>query len=155
MKINNMSIDEKYMLLALKEAEIAKSKNEVPVGAIIIKDGKVIAKAHNLRQTKKTTLGHAEIIAIEKACKKLDSWILEGCTIYVTVEPCIMCAGAILHSRITRVVYGTNEPKFGALGSVLDISKVEGFNHKMEITSGILKDECSLIMKEFFKSLRK
>lgn len=155
MKINNMSIDEKYMLLALKEAEIAKSKNEVPVGAIIIKDGKVIAKAHNLRQTKKTTLGHAEIIAIEKACKKLDSWILEGCTIYVTVEPCIMCAGAILQSRITRVVYGTNEPKFGALGSVLDISKVEGFNHKMEITSGILKDECSLIMKEFFKSLRK
>ena len=150
-----MKNDIYYMNLALNEAKKAYMKGEIPIGAVIVKENVVIAKAHNLRQTKKTTLGHAEIIAIEKACKKLDSWILEGCTIYVTVEPCIMCAGAILQSRITRVVYGTNEPKFGALGSVLDISKVEGFNHKMEITSGILKDECSLIMKEFFKSLRK
>lgn len=155
MNKNNINIDEKYMLLALKEAEIAKSKNEVPVGAVIIKDGKVISKAHNLRQTKKTTLGHAEIIAIEKACKKLNTWILDGCTIYVTVEPCIMCAGAILQSRINRVVYGTEEPKFGAFGSVLDISKVDGFNHKVEIEQGVLKDNCSQIMKDFFKNLRK
>ncbi len=151
---NNMNNDIKYMKIALEEAEIASSKGEVPVGAVIVKDDKIIAKAHNLRQTKKSVLAHAEIIAIQKASKKLNSWILEGCTLYVTVEPCLMCAGTILQSRIDKVVYGTNEPKFGSLGSVIDISKENGFNHQLITISGVLKNEASDLMKSFFKELR-
>lgn len=149
-----MNQDIKFMKLALQQAKKAAIIGEVPVGAVIVKDNIVIAKAYNLRQKKKSVLGHAEILAIEKASKKLNSWILEDCTIYVTVEPCIMCTGTIIQSRIKRVVYGTNEPKFGALGSIVDISQISDFNHHIEVTKGILQDECSLMMKTFFKNLR-
>ena len=145
-----MNQDIKFMKLALQQAKKAAIIGEVPVGAVIVKDNIVIAKAYNLRQKKKSVLGHAEILAIEKASKKLNSWILEDCTIYVTVEPCIMCTGTIIQSRIKRVVYGTNEPKFGALGSIVDISQISDFNHHIEVTKGILQDECSLMMKTFF-----
>lgn len=150
-----MNNDLNFMNLALKEAKKAFLKGEVPVGAVIVKDNKVIAKAHNLRHTKKSVISHAEILAIQKATKKLNSWILEGCTLYVTIEPCIMCAGTILQSRITKVVYGAKEPKFGALGSVLDISQIPGFNHKLEVISGVLEEESSLIMRSFFQNLRR
>ena len=120
-KYHIMTNNEKYMALALKEAEKAFKKNEVPVGCVIVKDDKVIARAHNLRQTKKSVLGHAEILAIEKASKKLNSWILEDCTIYVTLEPCPMCAGTILQSRIKKLVFAAQEPKFGACGSVINL----------------------------------
>ena len=147
--INN----EKYMLLALKEAEKAFKKNEVPVGCVIIKDDKVIAKAHNLRQTKKSVLGHAEILAIEKASKKLNSWILEDCTIYVTLEPCPMCAGTILQSRIKRLVFAANEPKFGACGSVINLFEKK-FNHEVEVIPNVLQEESAKLLKNFFQILR-
>lgn len=150
-----MNNDLKYMSLALKEAKKAFDKGEVPVGAVIVKNDVVIAKAHNLRQTKKSVLSHAEILAIEKASKKLNSWILEDCILYVTIEPCIMCAGTILQSRIKKVVYGAKEPKFGALGSILDISNIPEFNHQLEIVSGVMEDKTSEIMKFFFQNLRK
>lgn len=150
-----MNNDLKYMSLALKEAKKAFDKGEVPVGAVIVKNDVVIAKAHNLRQTKKSVLSHAEILVIEKASKKLNSWILEDCILYVTIEPCIMCAGTILQSRIKKVVYGAKEPKFGALGSILDISNIPEFNHQLEIVSGVMEDKTSEIMKFFFHNLRK
>lgn len=146
--------DQKYMLVALKEAQKAALIGEVPVGAVIVKDDKIIAKAHNLRQKKKSVLGHAEILCIQKANKKLDAWILEGCTIYVTVEPCIMCTGTIIQSRIDKVVFGTYEPKFGALGSIMDLSKEDKFNHHIQVVGGILQDESSNLMKQFFRDLR-
>ena len=149
-----MNQDIKYMKLALNEAQKAALLDEVPVGAVIVKDDVVIAKAHNLRQKKKSVLGHAEILAIQKANKKLDSWMLDDCTLYVTVEPCVMCAGTIIQSRIKRVVYATHEPKFGALGSVIDLSLVNDFNHQIIVEKGILQEEASLLMKEFFKNIR-
>ena len=149
-----MNQDIKYMKLALNEAKKAALIDEVPVGAVIVKDDVVIAKAHNLRQKKKSVLGHAEIIAIQKANKKLDFWILDDCTMYVTVEPCIMCAGTIIQSRIKRVVYATDEPKFGALGSVIDLSIVDVFNHHIIVEKGILQEEASKLMKDFFKNKR-
>lgn len=147
--INN----EKYMALALKEAEKAFTKNEVPVGCVIVKDDKVIARAHNLRQTKKSVLGHAEILAIEKASKKLNSWILEDCTIYVTLEPCPMCAGTILQSRIKKLVFAANEPKFGACGSVINLFEKK-FNHEVEVIPNVLQEESSKLLKNFFQILR-
>mgnify|MGYP003412133864 FL=1 len=148
-----MTNNEKYMRLALIEAKKAFDKNEVPVGCVIVKDDKVIAKAHNLRQTKKSVLAHAEILAIQKASKKLDSWILEDCTMYVTLEPCPMCAGTILQSRIKKLVYATKEPKFGACQSVMNLFDYK-FNHQVEITDGILQEEASNLMKNFFQILR-
>lgn len=148
-----MTNNEKYMRLALIEAKKAFDKNEVPVGCVIVKDDKVIAKAHNLRQTKKSVLAHAEILAIQKASKKLDSWILEDCTMYVTLEPCPMCAGTILQSRIKKLVYATKEPKFGACQSVMNLFDYK-FNHQVEITEGILQEEASNLMKIFFQILR-
>ena len=148
-----MTNNEKYMRLALIEAKKAFDKNEVPVGCVIVKDDKVIAKAHNLRQTKKSVLAHAEILAIQKASKKLDSWILEDCTMYVTLEPCPMCAGTILQSRIKKLVYATKEPKFGACQSVMNLFDYK-FNHQVEITDGILQEEASNNMKNFFQILR-
>lgn len=147
--INN----EKFMSLALKEAQKAFDKNEVPVGCVIVKDGKVIAKAHNLRQTKRSVLGHAEIIAIEKASKKLNSWILEGCTMYVTLEPCPMCAGTILQARLDKLVYAAPEPKFGACGSVINLFETK-FNHEVEVISNVLKDDSAKLLKNFFQILR-
>ena len=144
-----------YMQLALEEAKIAKNENEVPVGCIIVKDNQVISKAHNTRQKNKSAINHAEIKAIDEACKKLCSWQLDDCTLYVTLEPCIMCAGAIIQSRIKRVVYAASEPKFGSFGSIIDLSdSIYKFNHKVEITKGILENESSMLLKTFFKELR-
>ena len=146
--------DEYYLKLAVKEAKKAFDKNEVPVGAIIVIDGKVIAKAHNLKETKKNGLYHAEMIAIDKAMKKLNLKVLENATIYITLEPCLMCTGAIMNARIKRVCFAASEKKFGALGSIVDISNTQGFNHKLEVTKGIMENEVSELMKTFFKKLR-
>ena len=146
--------NEYYMKLALAEAKKAYRKGDVPVGCVIVKDNQVIAKAHNVRQSKNDTLGHAEVVAIKKACKKLNAWILEGATIYVTLEPCLMCAGAILNARIDKLVYATEEPKFGVIESVTKVFDNNAFNHKIEIEKGVLKEESSDLLKSFFKELR-
>ena len=140
---------------ALKEAKKAYDKLEVPVGAIIVKDGKIIARAHNLKETKFDTTNHAEIIAIQKASKKLKSWRLLDCEMYVTLEPCSMCAGAIINSRIKKVYIGANDEKTGAVGSVLNLFEDYKFNHNVEFEKGILKEDCENILKDFFKNLRK
>lgn len=148
-------MNEKFMKEALKEAKKAFDKEEVPVGAVIVKDGKVIAKAHNLKETKKDTTNHAEIIAIQKASKKLNAWRLEDCEMYVTLEPCAMCAGALIQSRIKKLYIGTMDLKTGACGSVLNLLEDYKFNHKVEVETGILQEECEKILKDFFKELRK
>ena len=149
-----MTIDEKYMKKAIKQAKKAYSIDETPIGCVIVYEDKIIARGYNRRNTDKSTLAHAEITAIKKACKKLGDWRLEGCTLYVTLEPCPMCAGAIIQSRIDRVVVGSMNPKAGCAGSVLNILQTEGFNHQTELTTGILKEECSQLMTGFFKELR-
>lgn len=146
---------EYYMKQALKEAEKAYKKLEVPVGAIIVKNGKIIARAHNQKEEKKDTTRHAEILAIQKASKKLQSWRLIDCEMYITLEPCSMCAGAIINSRIKKIYIGANDEKTGAAGSVLNLFKDYKFNHKVEVEQGLLKKECEKILKEFFKELRK
>ena len=148
-------MEEKFMKEALKEAKKAYEKDEVPVGAIIVKDGKIISRAYNLKESKKDTTCHAEILAIKKASKKLESWRLEGCTMYVTLEPCPMCSGALIQSRIDKVVIGTMDYKTGACGSVLNLSNDYKFNHKLDIEAGIMKEECEKILQDFFKYLRK
>ena len=148
------NIDEKFMEKALKEAGISAYFDEVPVGAVIVKDGKIIARGHNLREKTNDPTSHAEIVAIRKACKKLGSWRLEDCTIYVTIEPCSMCAGTLLWTRIKRIVYGAKDPKGGALGSSLNLFDSKNINHHPEITGGVLENECSSIMKNFFKKKR-
>lgn len=150
-----MEEKEKYMKEALKEAQKAYNKLEVPVGAIIVKDGKIIAKGHNQKETKFDTTKHAEIIAIQKASKKLNSWRLLDCEMYVTLEPCPMCAGALINSRIKKVYIGTNDEKTGAIGSVFNMLEDYTFNHKVEFEKGIMKEECEQILKDFFKNLRK
>ena len=145
---------EKFMREALKQAGLAYNKLEVPVGAVIVKDGKIIARAHNLKETKFDTTKHAEISAIQKASKKLKSWRLNGCEMYVTLEPCTMCAGAIIQARIDKVYIGTMDQKTGACGSVLNVLKDYKFNHKVEYETGILKEECEKILQDFFKKLR-
>ena len=145
---------EKFMRLALQEAQKAYTKEEIPVGAVIVKDGKVIAKAHNLKETKCSATSHAEILAIEKACKKLNAWRLLDCEMYVTLEPCAMCAGALINSRIKKVYIGTDDEKTGACGSKLNLLEDFFFNHNVEIEKYILKEQCSKILKDFFKMLR-
>lgn len=147
-------IKEQYMKEALKEAKKAYDKLEIPVGCVIVKEGKVIAKAHNLKETKCDTTKHAEILAIQKASKKLKSWRLLDCEMYVTLEPCSMCAGAIINSRIKKVYIGTSDEKTGACGSVFNLFEDYKFNHKVEMEKGILKNECEKILKDFFKELR-
>ncbi len=149
-----MQEDKKWMKLALKEAQKAKEKDEVPIGAIIVCDGKVIARAHNLKETSKRSISHAEILVIEKANKKTKDWRLNNCTLYVTIEPCVMCCGAIIQSRIKRVVYGACDKKFGGIQSNLEIFKQPNWNHYPEITSGILAEESAAIIKEFFQKKR-
>lgn len=144
-----------FMNEALKEAKKAYKKMEVPVGCVIVKDGKIIAKAHNQKETKIDTTKHAEILAIQKASKKLNSWRLTDCQMYVTLEPCSMCAGAIINSRIEKVYIGTMDKKTGACGSVLNLFKDYTFNHKVELETGIMQKECEEILKVFFKELRK
>ncbi len=146
---------EKFMKEALKEAQKAYDKLEVPVGAVIVKDGKVIARAHNVKEEKKDTTKHAEILAISKASKKLGSWRLIDCDMYVTLEPCSMCAGALINARIKKVYIGTMDQKTGACGSVFNLLEDYTFNHKVEIETGILQEECESMLKNFFRELRK
>lgn len=148
-------MQEKYMKIALKEAKKAYDKGEIPVGAVIVKDDKIIARGHNLKELKFDTTKHAEIIAIQKASKKLESWRLEDCEMYVTLEPCSMCAGALIQARIKKVYIGTMDYKTGACGSVLNLLKDYKFNHNVELETGILQEECENLIKEFFKDLRK
>ena len=146
---------EYYMKQAIKEAEKAYSKLEVPVGAVIVKDGKIIARAYNQKESKTDTTKHAEILAIQKASKKLNSWRLIDCEMYVTLEPCTMCAGAIINSRIKKIYIGAMDEKTGAVGSVLNLFEDYKFNHKPEVEKGILKKDCESLLKQFFKELRK
>lgn len=150
-----MDIQEKYMRQAMKLAQKAASLGEVPIGCVIEYQGKIIGRGHNRRKTDKSTLAHAEIIAIKKACKKIDDWRLEECTLYVTLEPCQMCAGAIVQARIPKVVIGCMNPKAGCAGSILNILQVPQFNHQVETVYGVLEEECSTMLTEFFKSLRR
>lgn len=149
-----MDINEKFMNEALKEASKAYDKTEVPIGAVIVKDNKVIARAHNTKETTFNPCAHAEVLAIEKAAKKLKSWRLTGCKMYVTLEPCPMCAGAIINSRIDEVYIGTMDKKTGALGSVFNLVEDYKFNHKPKIIYEIKQPECQKILKDFFKCLR-
>lgn len=149
-----MQEQEMFMKEALKEAKKAYDKEEIPVGAIIVKNNKIIARAYNKKEEKMDTTKHAEILAIQKASKKLKSWRLTDCDMYVTLEPCSMCAGALIQSRIRKVFIGTMDPKTGACGSVLNLLEDYKFNHKVQIESGIMEKECESILKEFFKYLR-
>ena len=144
----------KYMKEALKEARKAELIDEVPIGCVIVKDDKIIARGHNQRETNQSPIGHAEIIAINKASKKLKSWRLEGCDIYVTLEPCIMCSGAIIQSRINKVYYGASDPKGGALGSSINVLEAKNINHHPEVISGVMQEECSKIITNYFKQKR-
>ncbi len=150
-----METDELYMRAALKEAKKADALNEVPIGCVIVFGGRVIARGYNRRNTDKSTLAHAEITAIKKAAKKLGDWRLEGCTIYVTLEPCPMCAGAILQARIPECVIGCMNPKAGCAGSVTNLLEMDGFNHKVSVRRGILENECRAVLTGFFQRLRK
>ena len=142
-----------FMKKALDEARLAFEKGEVPIGAVIVRDGEVIAAAHNLRETDRSATAHAELLAIQKACEVLGGWRLSGCELYVTLEPCPMCAGAIINSRIDRVIFGSKDEKAGACGSVMNLFAAD-FNHRPKLTVGVLEEECSSILKEFFSSLR-
>lgn len=148
-------MNEQYMREALKEAEKAFEKGEVPIGAVIVKEGNIIGKGHNLRETSKDPTTHAEMIAIREASSKLGGWRLIDCEMYVTVEPCPMCAGAIILARIPHVVIGTIDKKSGAAGSVLNILQNDQLNHKAEVEIGCLQNECENMMKEFFRQLRR
>lgn len=145
---------EKYMKEALKQAKKAEALEEVPIGCVIVYEEKVIARAYNRRNTDKNTLAHAEITAIKKASKKLGDWRLEGCSLYVTLEPCQMCAGAIVQARISEVVMGAMNPKAGCGGSILNLLQMEEFNHQVKVTRGVLAEECSSMLSDFFKRLR-
>lgn len=146
--------DETYMREALKQAKKALALGEVPIGCVIVHEGKIIARGYNRRNTDQSTLSHAEITAIRKAGKVLKDWRLEDCTLYVTLEPCPMCAGAIINSRIERVVFGASDPKAGSFGSLIDLSKV-AYNHSPQLTGGILAEECAALLREFFRALRR
>ena len=145
----------KYMLEALNEAELAKLEDEVPIGCVIVKDDQIIARAHNQREITNNPLGHAETLAIKKASEVLNDWQLVDCDLYVTIEPCIMCGGAIIQSRIRRVIYGAPDLKGGAFGSSINILDAQNINHRPEIVKGILEEECTKIIKDYFKSKRK
>ena len=147
--------DEKFMKQALLQAKKAKELGEVPIGCVIVQDGKVIGRGYNRRNTDKSTLSHAEITAIRKASKKLNDWRLENCTLYVTLEPCQMCAGAIVQARVKEVVIGAMNPKAGCAGSILNLFTMKQFNHQVQTTYGVCEAECSQILKQFFAGLRK
>ncbi len=151
----NDQTDVRYMAEAMKEARKAYRKRETPIGCVIVRDGKIIARGRNRRDRSGNVLAHAEIEAIRKACKKLKDWRLEGCTMYVTLEPCPMCAGAIVQARMDRLVIGTMSPKAGCAGSILNLMDVPQFNHRVPVTKGVCGDECSRMLTEFFAELRK
>ncbi len=149
-----MTQDEKYMKAALKQAKKAYALKEVPIGCVIVQNGKIIARGYNRRNTDKNTLAHAELSAIRKASKKTGDWRLEDCTMYVTLEPCQMCAGAIVQSRLQHVVIATMNPKAGCAGSILNLLDMQQFNHQVKITKGVLEEECATLLSSFFKALR-
>ena len=150
-----MDEDSKFMKMALTQAKKAYKLFEVPIGCVIVREGKVIARGYNRRNTDKNTLSHAEMTAIRRASKVTGDWRLEDCTLYVTLEPCPMCAGAIVQTRIPRVVIGAMNPKAGCAGSVLNILDHPGFNHQVDFTTGVLGDTCSALLSQFFRELRK
>lgn len=152
--MKKMSSEEKYMRAALREARKAYALGEVPIGCVLVADDKIIARGYNRRKTDKNTLSHAELTAIRKAGKKTGDWRLEQCTMYVTLEPCQMCAGAIVQARIPKVYIGTMNPKAGCAGSLLNLLQFPGFNHQVEIETGILQEECAAILTGFFKEMR-
>lgn len=149
------SSDITFMKLAIEEAKKAEKIDEVPIGAVIVKNGQVVASAYNLREVDQRAIAHAELLAIDEACKKLNTWRLTGCTLYVTLEPCPMCAGAIIQSRIDRVVFGANDPKGGCVGSIYNLLSEPKFNHQCNIEAGVLSEECGQLLSNFFKKLRK
>ena len=153
-KIEINDLDEKYMKQAIKLAQKAASNGDVPIGCVIVYEGKVIARGYNRRNMDKTTLAHAEILAIKKASKVLEDWRLEECTMYVTLEPCQMCAGAIVQARLPKVVIGCMNKKAGCAGSIIDMVSVKEFNHQVEKRVGVMEEECSLMLKDFFRELR-
>lgn len=149
-----MTQNEKYMKEAIRQAKKAYAIGEVPIGCVIVYEDKIIGRGYNRRTTDKNTIAHAEMIAIKKASKKMDDWRLEDCTMYVTLEPCQMCSGAIVQSRMKKVVIGCMNPKAGCAGSILNLLQMEEFNHQVELEIGVLEEECSGLMKQFFKELR-
>lgn len=153
-KERNMTQDEKYMKAALREAKKAYQLDEVPIGCVIVQNDKIIARGYNRRNTDKNTLAHAELSAIKKASKKTGDWRLEDCTMYVTLEPCQMCAGAIVQSRLGKVVIGSMNPKAGCAGSVINLLQMKQFNHQVEMVTGVLNEECSAMLSGFFLELR-
>lgn len=150
-----MTADEKYMKEALRQAKKAEALLEVPIGCVIVQNDKIIARGYNRRNTEKNTLSHAELNAIRKASKKTGDWRLEDCTMYITLEPCQMCAGAIVQARMGRVVIGAMNPKAGCAGSILNLLEMPEFNHQVNVERGVLEEECSAMLSEFFKKLRK
>ncbi|MCK8817103.1 tRNA adenosine(34) deaminase TadA [Natroniella sulfidigena] len=149
-----MNRDNYYMELALQEAQKAFKKDEVPIGAVIVKDDRIIAQAHNLKESLQDPTAHAEVLAIRQATNKLGGWRLSGSSLYVTIEPCPMCAGAIVQARINTLVYGANDLKAGAAGTLFNLVNDDRLNHRLEVNSGTLEERCSQIMKDFFKKLR-
>ena len=149
-----MTKEEKYMKEAIRQAKKAYALDEVPIGCVIVQDGKIIARGYNRRNTDKNTLAHAELTAIRKASRKTGDWRLEDCTMYVTLEPCQMCAGAIVQSRMKKVVIASMNPKAGCAGSVLNLLQMAAFNHQVEIERGLLEEECSKMLSQFFRELR-
>lgn len=152
--IDEKKTDERFMREAIRQARKAGALMEVPIGCVIVYEGKIIARGYNRRNTDKNTISHAEMNAIRKASKKLGDWRLEGCTMYITLEPCQMCAGAIVQARVSRVVIGSMNPKAGCAGSILNLLEMEQFNHQVEVTRGVLQEECSQMLSGFFKELR-
>ncbi|MBU0278764.1 MULTISPECIES: nucleoside deaminase [unclassified Gemella] len=143
-----------FMSIALEEARLAYQKGEVPIGAVLVVDNKIIAKAHNTRETSQQALNHAEILVINEACKKIGFWRLDNSFLYSTVEPCVMCSGAIIQARVENVIYGTKDPKNGCCGSIINLVESNLFNHRAKIIGGVMEEECSYIVKKFFKELR-
>ncbi|MCM3768805.1 tRNA adenosine(34) deaminase TadA [Neobacillus niacini] len=146
--------DEQFMLEAIKEAKKAELLDEVPIGAVIVKNGQIIARAHNLRETEQMSTAHAEVLAVEQACRETGFWRLEDTTLYVTLEPCPMCTGAIMLSRIKRVVYGASDPKGGCAGTLMNLLQDDRFNHQSEVTKGVLEQECGQLLSDFFRKIR-
>lgn len=150
-----MEQDIYFMNLAIEEAKKAEAIQEVPIGAVVVLNGEVISRAHNLREIEQRSIAHAELLAIDEACKKLGTWRLEDATLYVTLEPCPMCAGAIVLSRVKRVVYGASDPKGGCVGTLMNLVTEERFNHQAEVGAGVLEEECGALLTNFFRELRK
>lgn len=147
--------DEYFMKLAISEAKKAEEKCEVPIGAVVVLNGEVIATAHNLRESTQNAITHAEILAIQQACERIGSWRLEDAELYVTLEPCPMCSGAIILSRIKKVIFGAHDPKAGCAGTLMNLLDDQRFNHQSEVVSGVLENECSVLLSDFFRNIRK